>query len=197
MLWTPCRESQSPCRGWNSEWIHQGTSFLLLWHVTGDHPHTHQPFPCRVLPLQPCPASASKDPSSPENSLMEFRYSQDEWQYYGPPHSSCNSSNCHRKRKQCNSEKSVMGMVERWKVHSRAAGQLPQHSHCSIIVCRRQMRRIIVACLQAELANGNEGPTTTCTWQLFSSDLCGLLIIDGQIRPVQNLINFFSLVKHT
>lgn len=92
-----------------------------------------------------------------------------------------------------------MGMVERWKVHSRTAGQLPQHSHWSIIdplACQRQMRRIIVARLQAEPANGNEGPTTTCTWQLFSWDLCGLLIIDGQICTVQNLINLFSHGTH-
>lgn len=86
VLWTPWREYQSPCRGWNNEWIHQGTGFLLLWRALGDHPHTHQPFLWRALPLQPCPVSASKDPSSQSPSLMELRYSQaEEWHDHGPP----------------------------------------------------------------------------------------------------------------
>lgn len=86
MLWTPWREYQSPCRGWNNEWIHQGTAFLLLWHASGDHTHTHPPFLCRVLPLQPRSVSASKDLSSQSPSLMEFRYSQaEEWHDCGPP----------------------------------------------------------------------------------------------------------------
>lgn len=86
VLWTPWREYQSPCRGWNNEWIHQGTGFLLLWHASGDHPHTCQPFLCGVPSLKPCPVSASKDPSSQSPSLMEFSYSQAEvWCDRGPP----------------------------------------------------------------------------------------------------------------
>lgn len=85
VLWTPQREYQSPCRSWNNEWIHQGTGFLLLWHASEDHPHTHQPFLSRVPPLKPCPVSASKDPSSQSPSLMKFRYSQaEEWHDHGP-----------------------------------------------------------------------------------------------------------------